>query len=340
MADRKVKQWITINGVHVPIYEGESKQDAVKRAIGKAQDNAKANEDQKAKDIAKNKAEKDKLNGKDDFILKDEVPDLYPEAMKYYKAVSKDDYNSVEDQKRLSSNVESLRKSGKITDDDAKVIQDHIKNKISELQKAGKEESSWKKELGVSSNNKSKYAQAGLDENKVKEFIRNNPEARKIANDLLKEGRDFDEASIWAYKSYKNANKGSLFDPSSGKTSDEAREKKDSNYSFKEQAKSIVAKEKDSWKNIKTTPQALSNIRYLSKHELKDIPDGKLKEMYPYHKNQVGVEIAEELLNRGYQKVGSGWQIKVPKSFAANYPNLSSSQLKVKYEEYLKKNRK
>ena len=30
----------------------------------------------------------------------------------------------------------------------------------------------------------------------------------------------------------------------------------------------------------------------------------------------------------------------VPKSFAANYPNLSSYELKNKYQEYLKKNRK
>ena len=32
---REVKQWITVNGKHVPIFEGESKADAVKRAVGK-----------------------------------------------------------------------------------------------------------------------------------------------------------------------------------------------------------------------------------------------------------------------------------------------------------------
>ena len=64
MAERKVKQWITVNGVHVPIFEGESKSDAVKRAIDKAKSNANANEDQKAKDIAKNEKQKAELNGK------------------------------------------------------------------------------------------------------------------------------------------------------------------------------------------------------------------------------------------------------------------------------------
>ena len=48
MSQKKVVDWITVNGNHVPIFEGESKQDAVNRAI------AKANEDKKQSDIAKN----------------------------------------------------------------------------------------------------------------------------------------------------------------------------------------------------------------------------------------------------------------------------------------------
>jgi len=55
---KEVKQWITVNGQHVPIYDGESKQDAFNRAV------AKSNEDKKAKDIAKNKAQADKASGK------------------------------------------------------------------------------------------------------------------------------------------------------------------------------------------------------------------------------------------------------------------------------------
>ena len=33
MADRKVTAWFTMNGKHIPIFEGESKQDAIKRSI-------------------------------------------------------------------------------------------------------------------------------------------------------------------------------------------------------------------------------------------------------------------------------------------------------------------
>lgn len=61
MAERKIKQWITINGVHVPIYEGESKEDAAKRAISKAQENRKKDDDQKEKDIQKNKDARQRL---------------------------------------------------------------------------------------------------------------------------------------------------------------------------------------------------------------------------------------------------------------------------------------
>lgn len=33
MAEREVKQWITVNGVHVPIFKGQSKEEAVKKAL-------------------------------------------------------------------------------------------------------------------------------------------------------------------------------------------------------------------------------------------------------------------------------------------------------------------
>lgn len=59
---KEVKQWITVNGQHIPIYEGESKDDAVKRAIGKSQINIKKNDDQKTKDIKRNETEKEIVN--------------------------------------------------------------------------------------------------------------------------------------------------------------------------------------------------------------------------------------------------------------------------------------
>lgn len=47
---KEPKNWITVNGQHVPLFEGESKFDAIKRIINQ-------NSDDKDKQIAKNKAE-------------------------------------------------------------------------------------------------------------------------------------------------------------------------------------------------------------------------------------------------------------------------------------------
>ena len=56
--------WITINGKHVPIYDGESKQDAYNRAV------AKHNEEVKEKQIAENKSQ---VNNKTNTI-RDSIP--------------------------------------------------------------------------------------------------------------------------------------------------------------------------------------------------------------------------------------------------------------------------
>ena len=79
----EVEQWITVNGVHIPIHEGESKEDAVNKAI------AKHNEDKKESDMAKAKEQADNLNGKQSKEQKiaelqkqkDETPGMLKKAM-------------------------------------------------------------------------------------------------------------------------------------------------------------------------------------------------------------------------------------------------------------------
>lgn len=68
--DREIKAWITINGKHVPIFEGESKTDAVKRATSKTDTQKQIDKDQddKEKQIARNKKEKDDRNKKERFL--------------------------------------------------------------------------------------------------------------------------------------------------------------------------------------------------------------------------------------------------------------------------------
>lgn len=55
---KDVSEWITVNGKHIPVYSGESKEDAYNRSV------AKDNEDKKQQQIAKNREQTNTLNGK------------------------------------------------------------------------------------------------------------------------------------------------------------------------------------------------------------------------------------------------------------------------------------
>ena len=57
---QEIVGWITVNGQHIPLGAGESKEEAINRAI------AKRNSETKSSQIAKHKAEADKRNGKSD----------------------------------------------------------------------------------------------------------------------------------------------------------------------------------------------------------------------------------------------------------------------------------
>ena len=94
MAERKITGWFTMNGNHIPIYEGETTRDAMNRAV------AKMNEDKKNEQIKKNKEQADKLNGKSEesnsdnddasYIkhMTDRVGQLLKEAKSNYRLVS------------------------------------------------------------------------------------------------------------------------------------------------------------------------------------------------------------------------------------------------------------
>ncbi len=55
----KITEWITVNGVHVPLKEGESKESGIKRFLQTQQD-----EKNKERQLAKQQDETDRLNGK------------------------------------------------------------------------------------------------------------------------------------------------------------------------------------------------------------------------------------------------------------------------------------
>ena len=41
--EKEIEQWITVNGIHIPIFDGESKSQAVNRYIAKKNEETKQN---------------------------------------------------------------------------------------------------------------------------------------------------------------------------------------------------------------------------------------------------------------------------------------------------------
>lgn len=73
-------EWITVNGRHIMIGKGESRDEAISRAI------AKKNEETKEKQIAKSKAEADRLNGKQKILGTDEIQNKFTSYLKSNKS--------------------------------------------------------------------------------------------------------------------------------------------------------------------------------------------------------------------------------------------------------------
>ena len=98
---KEIVDWITINGNHIPIFEGESKQDAYNRAV------AKANEDKKTSDIEKHDKVAKELNK--NGITKDSTPS---EIKSHYKSkynINIDDsYFEQNNDKRILAETDKL----------------------------------------------------------------------------------------------------------------------------------------------------------------------------------------------------------------------------------------
>lgn len=86
MSERKITGWFTMNGKHIPIFEGESKADAVNRSI------AKDNEDKKQADIQRNKDEAKKFNAIQVEQSKQATTQIQSEHRKAIADLSSDKY--------------------------------------------------------------------------------------------------------------------------------------------------------------------------------------------------------------------------------------------------------
>jgi len=119
MADREVKNWVTINGNHVPIYDGESVQDAFNRSV------AMQNESKKERDIAKAKEQAEQLNptkvNKDNFKILgtikdkrfvDDITRVAQDIHNDYPEVKEIDYIQIEDKSKMGGTLGAMNGLG------------------------------------------------------------------------------------------------------------------------------------------------------------------------------------------------------------------------------------
>ena len=260
MADREVSSWITINGQHVPIFKGETKEDAAKRAIKRSQENIKKDGSEKDKQIKKNKAEKDKLNGKEELtnhnIKKEQISSLKSGDVIQVKTEDGDfEYRKKDDGKwHTYDNGEDL-----------------------ELTPLSDEEVHFS------------FTNLNSDKNEKLSIIK-----KESSNEVSKTG--------------------------SGKAVDEVRGNKEPKQTWSK------------WDGQKYDAEFMKE---------------SLSEMKRYERNWSGMSSRDKrnIAPGGIKELRSEISrlqsyMDVPASFASNYPSLSNAELKKKYEEYLKKNRK
>lgn len=283
MAERKIKQWITINGVHVPIYEGESKEDAVKRSISKAKENVKANEDQKAKDIAKNKVEKDKLNGKAvDEAKEGNVGKKFIENGKEY----------------------TITGTMKMGDKEYYTYNDSSNGKVKSLIEKSEGDELVKNYKAPSVNNINTSDAPSKTDDTLLEYknslsgVAGQKKVATLKQELRYQDRGIMTRSEFIQNTIKSGNDVEVY--------------------------TVKGKEK-----YKATLNDKGHYIDITKTE------------YEYgqwlkNKNSSG-SLSDASSGKAVDSVRIG---KVPASFAANYPNLSLTELKKKYAEFLKKNRK
>ena len=385
---KEVKQWITINGVHVPIYEGEGKDAAVKRAIAKQKEAVNKNEDQKAKDIKKNQDEKDKLNAdkkptaeKGSGPEVDKVKEGNNLSSKKFDEVKKDldsmkskdiveysrrdeDGNTVKEVYARQDDGSYEMKNGYGHHDDSEYLADYMKEnggsyKVRDLakedserlKKADKQLKEYQKKKEASKTEK----QEGLSKEKLDDavdYYRKNAYGYDNIEDYVR--TDFPFASkekqdkIIDQISAKISGKKSFSDASSGKAVDEVRGKKaeSSNEGNYDKYKSGYRYEKMSHEVTVNGNKYKVWSDDNSKGTFAEDKNGKVLPIsssgYIHKDLTVRKAIANTFKEDTYREKGkaSSGSVKVPKSFAANYPNLSTTQLKAKYEEFLKKNRK
>lgn len=387
--------WITMNGRHVPLYEGESKADAISRAtkesVKKQQENIKKNEDQKEKDIGRNNVEKDKLNGekKTNYDTIDTLREKF--AGKSAADVQADKARIFKEMGSPMNGDPRRAEFEKATAAHGQLIGETINNgtgsssgDYSTLLKTSRVRGLDNKDSGSSTHD----FQKAIREAKTKE------ELSKIIKDAGNAGLSKEAMNKVMGSAYDRAQE--FRNATAGKASDEARVKKETVSDYDKEFGTVGkvdinnapsaqlnkrleqlsrgdepvgsfwhgnaelngiynqledAEKTGDFKMSKASRDVMHRYyRYYNDGDLPGWARGQFNEFNQWNKKWNRIELSprgemelERQANRAvvveynrYQKFIN----TVPKSFAANYPNLSSTELKKKYQEFLKKNRK
>lgn len=126
MAEREVEKWITVKGRHIPVFKGESADDAYNRSV------AKSNEEIRAKQIAERKTETDKLNGKKSTDTTDDIPKLVSQGSSLDDAKDKALSQIIKDYQNQGYKVVprkfTTKKSGRIYDHSENSVESKVNN--------------------------------------------------------------------------------------------------------------------------------------------------------------------------------------------------------------------
>ena len=122
-SDKEVKDWFTANHKHIPIFEGESKQDAYNRSV---KENEK--EDKRERDIAKAKEEADKLNSESKYqdSLKAGNKVEIKDGHMVFKGKEIPDADLADADGSLADNIVDGKLTAKRRELHAKIIQDYF----------------------------------------------------------------------------------------------------------------------------------------------------------------------------------------------------------------------
>lgn len=170
---KEVKQWITVNGVHVPIFEGESKEQAVKNALQRMR-------------------KKGPESKKDNYKTPEQLQSLKEDAEEYAKTGKTHDWSG-DYIKEIKGYLAKKERDRKLMPkgDNLKGIEDNIANKTPEQLQALKEDAKEFMQTGKTHDWSSEYIE------EVKAYLRkNNLEGANTRKDVKfekKSGNTYDE---------------------------------------------------------------------------------------------------------------------------------------------------